>query len=994
MLNSKYNIIIIEDDIAQCKLIYNKLHKENYSIKSYSSGLSVLNIEKINKKTIFLIDYNLYDISSYELIEKLKLKFQNINFIIMTALSDETVIVDMMKLGAIDFIIKDIDFFDLLPGKIEKAILDFEKRNEIEESKRKINTLINYFTDFNLHYKLYNDYSISLLTELNDISNFKNKEYEIFVSLLINNYHNQPKDDILKLKILRKKLLKGAELTSEFRIFDEKNNLNWYRAYLTSEIVEGQDYVKVFGAYKNITKEKEKSIEESKIYQFENLISNISQLFISSDYKNFNKSVNLSLELIGNFINVDRVYIFEYSNNQKTFSNTYEWTSENAEPHIQNLQNLDVSSFKWWNKHILKDKIALISDINNYDELPREAVVERSEFERENIKSILGFPLKIKAKIYGFIGFDAVREKRTWDSFDISILKSLCNILSNVIEKRNLQIMIQENEKKYRNYFNKFSKLADNINDILYLINKNGNIELLNKANDKIWKFDFKKLINNDTRLELVHPLDRDYISKQLDDYFSDDLTIFDEQYRILLPNNKTEWIWTRLIPIIDNNNNLEHIAGIETIITDKQIAIENLKEYSSAQSKLKDFISYTFNILNLKFVINKIIQETFELPWLNLIKQACIFLKNENTDEYELYLDINLSTYVRTKCKKIIIGRCLCGKVIETGRKIIKTNIDSEHDIYFDGKQPHGHYIAPLNIGNKTLGVFNLYVENDYRLKENEIQFLDAVVDIIANIINFKQNEEKIYYLNRAFNSKNNELNELIKVSTHDIKTPLVNIRGFSELIQNTVEKIEELVNNDKNKSNILKSDLVKILNEDLKVSSTYISDSIKNMDVTLSGIVEFYNLTNYKPVCAKIDSNIILEKLIRDNFSEYSNNIFINKIHKILADEYLIIKIFYNIIKNAILFKKTDNDLKINIFSLKDESFTKIIFEDNGIGIDEMSLRFIYNIYYIGGKKNKGRGLGLPFSKKAIELQNGNILIESKVNMGTKIILTFPNV
>src|SRR6056297_1711648 len=71
---------------------------------------------------------------------------------------------------------------------------------------------------------------------------------------------------------------------------------------------------------------------------------------------------------LGKMVEVDRIYIFEFSKDLKTMNNTYEWCSEGTSPQIDNLKNLRSDIYPWWMKKLKNDEEIIISDINNISE--------------------------------------------------------------------------------------------------------------------------------------------------------------------------------------------------------------------------------------------------------------------------------------------------------------------------------------------------------------------------------------------------------------------------------------------------------------------------------------------------------------------------------------------------------------------------------------------------------------------------------------------------
>ena len=107
--------------------------------------------------------------------------------------------------------------------------------------------------------------------------------------------------------------------------------------------------------------------------------------------------------------------------------------------------------------------------------------------------------------------------------------------------------------------------------------------------------------------------------------------------------------------------------------------------------------------------------------------------------------------------------------------------------------------------------------------------------------------------------------------------------------------------------------------------------------------------------------------------------------------ADYNRLKQVFINLLKNAIEAKDTskkENKIKISLES--DNSFMKIIIEDNGVGMDKDVLNKVSDMFFT--TKKKGSGLGVSLSKEIIEQHKGTIVYNSVKGEGTRVIVTLP--
>jgi signal transduction histidine kinase len=129
------------------------------------------------------------------------------------------------------------------------------------------------------------------------------------------------------------------------------------------------------------------------------------------------------------------------------------------------------------------------------------------------------------------------------------------------------------------------------------------------------------------------------------------------------------------------------------------------------------------------------------------------------------------------------------------------------------------------------------------------------------------------------------------------------------------------------------------------------------------------------------------MVEKSLKDKDIDVQK-IYTEDIDIIFVDPSMIKQALINIFQNAIDAMEPNGKL---IISLKnDEQSLVIEIDDNGSGIDEGDLPYVFNPFFT--KKNHGTGLGLTQVKKIIDQHNGEIEILSKKGEGTRFIITLP--
>lgn len=133
-------VLVVEDNPETRELLNDILESMGHEMVGVGTSQEALTYLKEHQPNLLLLDYGLPDLTGRELIEILMENNQTIPpFIVFTGQRDEQIAVEMMKLGAKDYLIKDLNFFDLLPevvNRVFQIIRNEKKLNKAEEELR------------------------------------------------------------------------------------------------------------------------------------------------------------------------------------------------------------------------------------------------------------------------------------------------------------------------------------------------------------------------------------------------------------------------------------------------------------------------------------------------------------------------------------------------------------------------------------------------------------------------------------------------------------------------------------------------------------------------------------------------------------------------------------------------------------------------------------------------------------------------------------------
>lgn len=213
--------------------------------------------------------------------------------------------------------------------------------------------------------------------------------------------------------------------------------------------------------------------------KFESLITSISSKFINLPTEKIDAEINEALKAIGEFTKADRSYIFRYNDDASIMDNTHEWCAEGVAPQIERLKDIPTNFEPWLTTQINAAKVVHIPDLNK---LPPEAARLKEENQRQGVKSLVLVPTEYAGSVIGFLGFDSVKERKTWPPDTIALLRIAGEILINATERKRAEAALRASEEKYRT-------ILDTIEEAYWEVDLGGRLTFFNKSICTMFKY-------------------------------------------------------------------------------------------------------------------------------------------------------------------------------------------------------------------------------------------------------------------------------------------------------------------------------------------------------------------------------------------------------------------------------------------------------------------------------------------------------------------------
>jgi signal transduction histidine kinase len=404
----------------------------------------------------------------------------------------------------------------------------------------------------------------------------------------------------------------------------------------------------------------------------------------------------------------------------------------------------------------------------------------------------------------------------------------------------------------------------------------------------------------------------------------------------------------------------------LSSISSQVAISIINSRLYSALEKKI--------NEINLLYEIEQEMNQAYNLEELlnKLVEKICDALKIEAS--LINLLDINNENFIARAAKNIDLTKLkdltfsktkgLTGKVTKKAKSVVINNTKDEtlfEEKFWNqiGLNINQLVFAPLIINKQVIGILMLFnkSEQDEFFREDDIRIIDSLASQISRSIEaYRLRDEKIQAERLA------SIGNMMSAIVHDIRTPMNNINGFVDLMQ------EE---------------------DDAETRQEYaeiIMTQIKTLTNMTTDILDFAKgKTNILPIKYPVDKiidrfNRIFEHDVTSRGYQFETACNIQTM--IYVDPEKINRVFMNIMKNAL-----EAMGKGGKFSLvADQENGEVVFKlsDTGKGIPDEIKDRLFDSFVTSGKES-GTGLGLAIVKELVDQHKGRIEVESVPNKGT---------
>lgn len=256
---------------------------------------------------------------------------------------------------------------------------------------------------------------------------------------------------------------------------------------------------------------------------------------------------------------------------------------------------------------------------------------------------------------------------------------------------------------------------------------------------------------------------------------------------------------------------------------------------------------------------------------------------------------------------------------------------------------------------------------------------------------------EEELTQKNRMLEEKtgelkdaNTEIRRFAYIVSHDLRGPLVNLKGFSGELGYAVDSLQAIARetmhnmDEKNRKKLLKA-----LDEDIPEAIEFINTSTTRMDKLINAILKLSRMgrreLNFEPV----DMNKLVQEILdslKHQIDTTRTTVNIEDLGTIMVDRTSMEQIMSNLLENAVKYLDKNRPGKLDIGRKNEGEFAVFSVKDNGQGIPKHEKDKVFELFGRAGKQDvPGEGMGLTYARTLVKRLGGKIWFDTTHGEGT---------
>lgn len=241
----------------------------------------------------------------------------------------------------------------------------------------------------------------------------------------------------------------------------------------------------------------------------------------------------------------------------------------------------------------------------------------------------------------------------------------------------------------------------------------------------------------------------------------------------------------------------------------------------------------------------------------------------------------------------------------------------------------------------------------------------------------------------------RNKELEAIVYTVSHDLRSPLVNVQGFSRQLTRACDTLRAALVGAQD-GRLEAEPLRKPLESTIPQALRFINAGVAKMEALLAGLLHYSRLGRIPLAPRPLDMNALLAEIVaamKFQLLEAKAEVQIDPLPACRADAAQTSQVFANLLDNALKYRSPRRPLRVHVRGRSEGGQVVYTVADNGLGIAPQHQAKIFEIFHrLNPSDSPGEGLGLTIAQRVLERQRGRIWVESAVEVGSCFHVSLP--
>ncbi|MEE9297374.1 MAG: PAS domain S-box protein [Phycisphaerae bacterium] len=249
--------------------------------------------------------------------------------------------------------------------------------------------------------------------------------------------------------------------------------------------------------------------------------------------------------------------------------------------------------------------------------------------------------------------------------------------------------------------------------------------------------------------------------------------------------------------------------------------------------------------------------------------------------------------------------------------------------------------------------------------------------VSVARDVTEQKRAEQELATTTRELKARNAELDAFVFSISHDLKTPLVTLQGYTSALE---------------------QDCAEVLSDDAKRYLGHVQEATNKIGTLIEDLLELSRVERVEDLRTSVDVGRVVEDVISEYQAQIGERGVAVTVHsgfpEVVADRSRLREVFDNLVSNAVKFLNNVREPRIEIGHTQEAGEHRFFIRDNGIGMEPEYHQRVFDVFYRLKEVEdpKGTGVGLAIAKRIVERHGGRIWVESEHGQGSTFYFTLP--